>query len=269
MSGAAVLAGLGALRGGAGLVFLAVPQGIQPVVATAEPSYLVQGLPDDAAGRFAADAGPHLRALSTEMSAVALGPGWGTSIDLDALALELYADVPVPLVVDADGINSLARSSRRWQTLRPAAPRVFTPHPGEFARLLGSETRAVQAGRRDLAAAFASSHNVVLLLKGAGTVITDGERLAVNQTGNPGMATGGSGDVLTGLVTALLAQGLPAFEAAQLAAHLHGLAGDLAAQEFSEPGLIASDLPRLLGKAWKSFLEGSQGGPTVASSDAS
>jgi NAD(P)H-hydrate epimerase len=255
MSGAAVLSGLGALRGGAGLVHLAVPRGIQSIVAAAEPSYLVHGLHEGPEGRFAPDAGPLLKTLMSEMTAVAVGPGCGASTDLDALTLELFAEAPVPLVVDADGLNSLARSARRWPTLRPPAPRVLTPHPGEFARLLGSDTHAVQEDRQGLAVAFAESHDVVLLLKGAGTVITDGRRVAINQTGNPGMATGGSGDVLTGLITALLAQGLQAFEAAQLGAHLHGLAGDLAAAAQSEPGLIGSDLPRFLGKAWIEFLK--------------
>ena len=261
MSGAAVLSGLGALRAGAGLVVLAVPQSVQSIVASAEPSYLVWGIPESAEGRFCADAIPRLHALATESTAAAMGPGWGTSHDLDALALEGFADFPVPLVVDADGLNALGRGGRRWQSILPRAPRVLTPHPGEFARLLGIDTPSVQANRQELAAEFARSHNVVLLLKGARTVVTDGRRLAFNTTGNPGMATGGSGDVLTGVIAALLAQGLPPFEAAQLGAHLHGLAGDLAAAELSQPGLIASDLPRFLGAAWKLVGESPAGPP--------
>src|SRR5262249_4687626 len=129
------------------------------------------------------------------------------------------------------------------------AVRVITPHPGEFARLLGIDTKAVQADRTSLAAGFAARHGVVVLLKGHQTVITDGRKAAINTTGNSGLATGGTGDVLTGVITAFLAQGLPAFNAAHLGAHVHGLAGDLAAAEFGERGLIASDLPHYLGRA--------------------
>lgn len=135
-----------------------------------------------------------------------------------------------------------------------AGPRILTPHPGEFARLIGSDIATVQSQRAKLAAEFAATHGVIVLLKGQGTIITDGDRVAINRTGNPGMATGGSGDVLTGLIAALLAQGMPAFQAAQVGAHLHGLAGDLAAAELSQPGLIASDLPKFLTQAWQRFL---------------
>jgi NAD(P)H-hydrate epimerase len=117
--------------------------------------------------------------------------------------------------------------------------------------LTGIDVATIQQNREDLAADFAQDNRVVLVLKGHQTVVTDGQRLAVNPTGNSGMATGGSGDVLTGLIAALLGQGLPAFEAAQLGAYLHGLAGDLAAAELSKPGLIASDLPRYLAMAWQ------------------
>jgi NAD(P)H-hydrate epimerase len=130
----------------------------------------------------------------------------------------------------------------------------LTPHPGEFARLIGGEIATVQRQRAKLAAEYAAAHGVVVVLKGQGTIITDGDRVAINRTGNSGLSTGGTGDVLTGLIAALLAQGLNSFEAAQLGAHLHGLAGDLAAAELSQPGLIASDLPTFLTQAWRRFL---------------
>ena len=131
-----------------------------------------------------------------------------------------------------------------------SGPRILTPHPGEFSRLTGLAIPDIQANRIDTAVEFAARHRVILLLKGSGTVITDGSRVAINATGNSGMATGGCGDVLTGVIAALLAQGLEPFHAARLGAHLHGLAGDLAAIDLSQPGLIASDLPRYLGRAW-------------------
>jgi hydroxyethylthiazole kinase-like uncharacterized protein yjeF len=247
MSGAACLSGLGALRGGAGLVFVAVPNGIVSIVAGSEPSYLTIPLPEDEAGRLHASATETLQDEVTKPDVIAVGPGCGQSQAVTDIVTWLYRDIDKPLVVDADGLNALATLDAM-----PAAagPRILTPHPGEFARLTGTDIKTVQQAREEMAAEFAAAHDCVVLLKGAGTIITDGHRLAVNSTGNSGMATGGSGDVLTGLIAALLAQGLPAFEAAQLAAHLHGLAGDLAAAELSEPGLIASDLPRYLPAAW-------------------
>ncbi len=127
---------------------------------------------------------------------------------------------------------------------------VLTPHPGEFARLLGCDIPAVQARREELAAHFAATHGVVLVLKGSRTVVTDGQRLYVNTTGNPGMATGGSGDVLGGLIAALVGQKLETFAAAQLGVYLHGLAGDLARQQVGEPSLLASDLLHFLPQAF-------------------
>lgn len=256
MSGAAALAGMGALRGGAGLVFVAAPAGIVPIIASIEPSYLTVPLPEDESGRIAAAALPVIRQRATRMDAVAIGPGWGQSDELHQLAAALYAELACPLVVDADALNLLARSATAFG--RHAGPRVLTPHPGEFARLLGSDTRSVQDNRRRVAEQFATHNASIVLLKGAQSVITDGTTTHLNPTGNSGMATGGTGDVLTGLVAALLAQGLAPLEAARTGAYLHGLAGDLAAAHFSEPALIASDLPRYLGRAWKVLLD-SQG----------
>jgi NAD(P)H-hydrate epimerase len=132
-----------------------------------------------------------------------------------------------------------------------SVPRILTPHPGEFGRLIGRPIADIEHNREDLAAEFAKKHGVVLVLKGRGTLITDGERLAENNTGNSGLATGGTGDVLTGLIATLLGQGLSAFDAAHLGVHLHGLAADLAAEDLSEAGLISSDLPFYLARAWK------------------
>jgi len=249
MSGAAVLAGQGALRGGAGLVFLAVPESIQNVVSSLEASYLSIALPEDDQGRVSSAAAGKLDELVQANTAAAIGPGWGRSDDLGRLAVQLYSTAERPMVVDADAINALAQLSGGLP--EATAPRILTPHPGEFARLLSSDTADVQTHREEYAVRYAQTHGVVLLLKGHHTVITDGQRIAVNSTGNNGMSTGGSGDVLTGLITALVAQGMPAFEAAQLGAHLHGLAGDLAADALSEPGMIASDLPSFLPQAWK------------------
>lgn len=248
MSGAAALAGLGALRGGAGLVYLAVPREIQAIVASIEPAYLTLGSPASIEGQFTEEALTRLAPHFAACSAMACGPGWGQCEELQHMVGWLLANIPRPMVVDADALNLLA-GHLEWLD-ESVAPRILTPHPGEFARLIDADVQTVQSNRIDLAVEFASRHKVILVLKGAGTVITDGQQVAINPTGNSGMATGGTGDVLTGLTTALLAQGLSAFEAARLGVYLHGLAGDLAAQELSQPGMIASDLPRFLGAAW-------------------
>lgn len=244
LSGAACLAGMAALRGGAGLVRVAVPAGILPSVAAYEPSYLTAPLVEDAQGRIGAQAREQIFELIEANDVVALGPGLGRSPELIELVGELYRGVDRPMVVDADALNALAPLSAA--RVRPAQPRILTPHPGEFARLAGIETQAVQEQRAPRAQEFAAQHQVVLVLKGQGTVVTDGRQLWVNPTGNPGMATGGSGDVLTGLIAALVGQGLAAYTAAQLGAYVHGLAGDLAAKELGQTALIASDLLKYL-----------------------
>jgi len=251
MSGAACLAGTAALRGGAGLVTVATPQSVQPIVAGYEPSYLTLGLSDDEYGLVSRAALSTLLDALSKQTAAALGPGLGRSDDLDDIALTVYRTAALPMVFDADGLNALAHRKDALAGPSPAGPRILTPHPGEFARLTGLDAATINARRVEIAAEFAAKHHVVIVLKGPQTVITDGQRVALNPTGNSGMATGGTGDVLTGLVAALLGQNMPAFEAAQLGAYLHGLAGDLAVAELSNPGLIASDLPKYLASAWR------------------
>lgn len=264
MSGAPSLAGLGALRGGAGLVYVAVPSEVLPIVAAIEPSYLTIPLAtEEEHGCLSVDGLPGLRKVCEGKDTLALGPGLGTSRGVAEIVMTLFAECSQPMVVDADALNVLAASggagrpatSASSSASSAAGPRILTPHPGEFARLIGSDIATVQAQRAKLAAEFAAAHGVIVVLKGQGTVVTDGDRVAINRTGNSGMATGGTGDVLTGLIAALLAQGMDPFEAAQLGAHLHGLAGDLAAKELSLPGLIASDLSKYLTLAWRRFLE--------------
>jgi NAD(P)H-hydrate epimerase len=179
--------------------------------------------------------------LGTQADVLAVGPGLGNRPDVAALVRGLLADLPdKPIVLDADGLNVLAPLTAE---LPPrTGPLVLTPHPGELARLLGITAAEVQADRQTHAVSFAQRLNAVLLLKGHGTLVTDGRRLYRNATGNPGMATGGSGDVLTGLIAALVGQGLTAFDAAALGAWAHGRAGDAAAAELSQVALTAADL---------------------------
>ncbi len=246
MAGAIGLAGMAALRSGAGLVTLAVPREIQAVVAGYEPSYMTWGLAHDEAGRIAGAAHEALLPLVERADAVALGPGLGRSGELDALVRDLFDTSMLPLVLDADGLNAVAERPLSV----PSGPRVLTPHPGEFRRLC-PECGRERAEMEEAAIAWAQQHQVVLVLKGHNSLITDGQRSEHNATGNPGMATGGSGDVLTGIIAALLGQGLPAWEAARLGSHLHGLAGDLGVAELGQVALIASDLVRYLPRAFQ------------------
>jgi len=256
MSGAAALAGIAALRGGAGLVTLAVPQSVQPVVAAIEPGYMTIGLSETRSGHLSETAFRETQPYLAGKQAVAAGPGLGTSSQVRGFVRQLWFESSATLILDADALNVLAGDFRS-QRLSAAgsgtetALRVLTPHPGEFARLCGCSIAEIEQNRKSIARNFAQQHGVLLILKGPGTVITDGERLAVNPTGNSGMATGGSGDVLTGLLCALLARTGDPFDAARLAVWLHGRAGDLAAARSSEESLIASDLPSCFGQAWQ------------------
>lgn len=246
MSGSIGLSGMSALRAGAGLVTLAVPEAIQGVVAGLEPSYMTSALPADRAGRIAPKARAAIEELRGPATTLACGPGLGRSTGLTKLLTWLYRTTEQPLVLDADALNILAEMET-WP--EAAGPRILTPHPGEFKRLVG-DTMLPQEEWEMRAFEFAAERNVVLILKGQHTLITDGAEAYRNNTGNPGMATGGSGDVLTGVITALLGQGLKPMEAARLGVHVHGLAGDLAAAELGEVSMIASDIIRWLPMAF-------------------
>ncbi|MCI0685296.1 MAG: NAD(P)H-hydrate dehydratase [Gemmataceae bacterium] len=262
MAGAGVLCASAALRAGAGLVKLAVPEELAPRVAVANPCVMTAALPCDEAGRFRADAAAEALHLAQAHDVVAIGPGLGRGPGLAYFVGHLLARYDKPIVLDADGLNNLADDPKALQS--HAGPVTITPHPGEFARLLHVDTAAVQANRRELAARFARDHRLVVVLKGLGTVVTDGRRLFCNPTGNPGMATAGSGDVLTGVIAALIGQsvigqsvigqGLAPLAAAQLGAYLHGLAGDCARAAVGEISLIATDLIDYLPQAIQQYL---------------
>jgi NAD(P)H-hydrate epimerase len=249
MSGAAVLCGSAALRGGAGLVRVAVPSDVLPIVAVGNPCYMTVPLPYDADGRLAEPARDGILEAVRQADVVAIGPGLGRSPGVATLVVAVLETASVPVVLDADGLNAII--GRAEVLRRRPGQTVLTPHPTEFGRLFGFTTAEVQQRRRELAVEAAREHGVVVLLKGAGTVVTDGTRVFVNTTGNPGMATGGTGDVLTGLIAALIGQKLPAFEAAQLGAHLHGRAGDLARDELGEVAMTAADLLTHLPRAFR------------------
>jgi NAD(P)H-hydrate epimerase len=244
-AGAAVLAAGGALRGGAGLVTVATPEPCLPVVAAARAEAMTAALPATAGGALDGSALEPLLALARERDAVVLGPGLGQEPATRALVQAFVRACPVPLVIDADGLNALAPSGPdggALGALQRSAPTVLTPHPGEMARLLGRKTREVQAARPEAARALARETGSVVVLKGERTVVADPVgHAAVSAAGNPGMATGGTGDVLAGLVGALLARH-GALLAATAGAVVHGRAGDIAARDRGEDGMTAGDV---------------------------
>lgn len=239
MMGAACLAAQAALRSGAGLVTLAVPRSLQDVAATKLTGVMTLGLAEAPARGFAPRALDELRKIIGDFDCVAAGPGLGRHPDTVLFAQQLPVVVEGPLVLDADALFALAETP---QNISREAPTIVTPHPGELARLTGFGIAEVQASRVERAVDFARRYRCIAVLKGAGTVVTDGQRVYVNSTGNPGMATGGSGDVLTGMVAGLLPQLEEAFAAAVLAVYCHGLAGDRARERLGEVGLTAEDI---------------------------
>jgi len=249
MSGAAALAGRSALRAGAGLVRVATPKSVLPMVASIEPSFTTIALPEDNLGRISAKAiNPILEAVS-ENDVVAFGPGVGISGALRSVLEVLLEQDRLRLVIDADGLNNLA-GIKDW----PAglkAKLILTPHPGEMKRLWSGLFREpLPSDRQQQAAQLAQQTKTVVALKGAGTVVTDGDKVYINKTGNPGMATAGSGDVLTGVITALVGQGLSDFDAAVLGVYIHGLAGDIAAEKIGQVSLMTTDIIQALADAF-------------------
>lgn len=261
MSGAAVLAGRAALRAGAGLVTLAAPESIQAVVSGMLAEAMTLGLPETGAGSVSPEASARLQAAHRERSfaVLALGPGLGTHPDTARAVVAVLGSLRLPAVVDADALNNLAgqpRESVRELLSRRGAPCVFTPHPGELARLLRVEVSEIQADRPASARRLAVDLGVACLLKGHDTAVSDGRREAVNPTGNAGLAKGGTGDALTGVVAALWAQRIGSgaeagsgFEAAAMGAYLHGLAADIAVKDKTVYSLLASDVIEALPSA--------------------
>ena len=266
MAGAPALAAMAALRSGAGLVDLAAPEGVATIAAGFDPCVMTHSLPARADGTFAHDALEPIAALARRADALAVGPGLGRSEATEGIVGRLWREFPGPAVFDADALWWLARLDPEALATH-AGPRVLTPHAGEMRRFLadGSATGASPATRllEEAARSLAVECGLVILLKGPDTLITDGSRQARNTTGNPGMASGGSGDVLTGILAALFCQpqagpGAPhrfdPFDAARVAAWVHGRAGDLAAADLGELSLTARDLITWLPRAFPAIV---------------
>jgi len=256
-TGAAVLCARGAARSGAGLVTVAAPADAMPSVAARSIETMTEEYALDSADLDPQEATARLVALTRGKEAIVVGPGIPTGRAMVEVLREVLPDATVPVVLDADGLNVVALKPDLLGQV--SAPLVLTPHPGEMARLLGVTTSEVQADRLAVAREAAARFGAVVALKGARTVVAapDGEAV-INPTGNPGMGSGGTGDVLAGLIGGLLAQGVAPFDAARLAVYLHGLAGDRAAEDLGHHAMVAGDvldrLPAVL-RAWEKRLD--------------
>jgi len=245
-TGAAHLAAVGALRSGAGLVTIATPACCQATIASLGPEYMTEALPETGAGLHPDGVD---RALEIARDVIAIGPGLGQSAETRDFIHQLVDRATMPLVVDADGLNAFAGDPDRL-TGREGRDVIITPHPGEMARLVRMSTDEVQSSRLEIARNFAVAHHVYVVLKGHRTLIaTPDEKVFINPTGNPGMATGGTGDVLTGMIAAWLAQLLDAEAACKLAVYLHGMAGDLAEADEGEVSMTSADVAGHIGDA--------------------
>lgn len=249
-AGAAVLAARGAVRGGAGLVTVAVPQPLLAAVDVSSLESMTLGLPARPEGMLAGAATERVLVALADKRSLGVGPGLGTHPETAAAIRRLVRETPVPVVVDADALNAFA--GHIAELVQRVSPAVLTPHPGELARLLGGTAAQVEADRLAAVVRAARETRAVVLLKGRLTLVATPEgEVWINPTGNPGMATGGTGDVLTGLIAALLAQGLTPRDAALAGAYVHGLAGDLVAERLGTRGLTAGELADALPLAFQ------------------
>jgi len=252
MTGAGLLCAKAAMRTGAGMVTLGVPETQYRVVARRVLEVMTRPLKDTGSGHLSLKAFRQIKDFLGGTDVLVIGPGLSRNKETQRLIQKVILQFSGPMVIDADGINALATQPALLSSIQQPLSTVLTPHPGEFARLLGTSVLELQKNRIRLAKSFAAKYKLTLVLKGHNTVICDGVHCVVNKTGNPGMATAGSGDVLTGMVAAMLAQKIPAYEAAKTAVYLHGLAGDLAAGEKTQVSLIASDIIEKIPEAIKS-----------------
>lgn len=254
LTGAAMLSSFAALRAGAGLVTLGCPDKVYTVLARRHPEVMVRPFASTSEGSLSEKALPEILRFSKNQDVIALGPGLGRHPGTQRLIRKALFAATVPLVVDADGVNAL---KNHVDILRKCyeVP-ILTPHAGEFVRVFGGRKPQTDSERKRHTSETARKFGAILVLKGYRTVIAAPDRrIAVNPTGNPGMATGGTGDVLTGIIAALLGQGMSSFDAARFGVYLHGLAGDLAAREKGEVSLVAGDLIEFFPQAVKRVLK--------------
>ncbi len=250
MAGAAIMAGKSALRCGLGLLKAALPKSIYPIAAGAIFESVFFPLEETPDGKISKNNIDFLLSEAEKSSAVLIGCGLSVCDDTEKLVNSFIENCAKPLVLDADALNCVAKNPDILKKAK--APIIITPHPGEMARLVKSTPKSVNENRAEIAADFAKEYGVVTVLKGAGTIIASPEgRVMINRTGNSGMATGGSGDVLAGMTGSLLAQGANPFAAAAAAVYLHGLAGDIAAEKLGRISMLPTDLINEISQAYR------------------
>lgn len=254
MTGSGCLASMSALRTGAGLVYAGVPKSLAPVCAAKMTEPIIIPLEDNGEGCLSASCAGHILELAENMDVVAIGPGLTASEDIRKIVEAVIENCRVPLVIDADALNAISADPSVLKKLKTEA--VLTPHPGEMARLAGTNTKQVQSDRIGTSSEFAQKYGTVVVLKGSRTVVAypDG-RVLINTTGNAGMATAGAGDVLTGIIAGIIAQGVQAGNASAMGVCLHGIAGDAAAEVTGMHGLVAGDIVDILPAAIKEILK--------------
>lgn len=241
MTGAPFLSSQGALRTGSGLVYTIIPESLETVMSIKLTEAIIRPIKDKDTGHFLKDSIEPIIKEVKEMDCIALGPGIGVDKDRIQLVSEIIRDTKVPMVVDADGINCIAENIEILN--QGKGPIIITPHPGEMARLLNKDIQEIEKNRQYYSQYISEKYNIIVVLKGNKTIVTSPEgQTYINKTGNPGMATAGSGDVLTGIIASLLGQRLDPFDAAKLGVYLHGLAGDITRDRLGEYGMIASDI---------------------------
>lgn len=255
MTGAACLCSMAALRAGAGIVTLGVPESLHGIIATKLTCVMTHPLPETHLKTLSELGRQDILDFSQRFDVIAIGPGLSQYMETRGLVLWLLQNLERPIVLDADGINALADNPDIIDKIKKHV--ILTPHPGEMAHLVGAKSsQDIQSNRIEIAKSFVrGKKNLTLVLKGYRTIVMNEEKFYINTTGNPGMATAGTGDVLTGMIAALLGQNDTPFDAAQLGVYLHGLAGDIAAQEKGEISLIATDVLENLHKAFLTYKE--------------
>jgi NAD(P)H-hydrate epimerase len=257
-TGAATLVGLGALRVGTGLVTVGIPRSLNPIMEEKLTEAMTEPLPETGSGCLGRESVEAvLNIMSSRKTALAIGPGISTTEDTAEFLYEILRRATIPIVVDADGITLIARNLGVLREVK--VPLILTPHPGEMSRLVGKTSEEIQRDRIGVARDFSSMYNVYTVLKGARTVVSTPEGgVFINPTGNPGMASGGMGDVLSGVIGGFLAQGYSPQDACVLGVFSHGLAGDLAAKKRGEAGIVAGDVAHLMPKALNRILRGEE-----------
>ena len=254
LTGAVCLCAQGCLRIGAGLVKVGVPESLHNIFEIKLTEPMSVALKEEPKGYLSLGAFSSIKKLLAKIDVIVLGPGAFTNVSTKKLILKIIKEIDKPMVVDADGINALVGNLEILKKHK-SSQLVLTPHAGEFSRLIGLSPQKIKNKRKELVKKFALRYNLTLVFKGFHTLVSDGKSLFENKTGNPGMATAGMGDVLSGMIAGLMAQGIDSFSAAKTGVYLHGLAADLAAKDKTQNCLIASDVLDYLPKAIKGSLK--------------